>query len=405
MVITSRVNSPSGGLGSTATAAYVFAKPAAGWPSELTETNEILAPNNDWCGQVAISGNTIVLGSPEALVANSWQGTAYVDTYNYDPSDLTSPAVTLIAPTAVYRTDPTITVSTTDIGVPDGAPVLIDGDLNNDGDFTDPGETNYAPCRLVNGSATITVYLPAQEGTYRLRARVSDPSGNVGVSNVVTLVAAGPKCVGVYDPSASVFYERDTNNTGCANNTFQYGPSYKGWIPLSGDWDGNGIDSIGLYDPKTSIFYLQNANDTGAADVTFDYGPAGAGWIPIAGDWNGDGKDTIGLYDPRASVFYLRNSNDTGYADVTFAYGQAHPNVLFDTPTGSGWWKPVVGDWNGDGRDTIGLYDPAASVFYLRSSNTTGYANQTFAFGQAHGRLDSRGRQLGPEQQRHCWAV
>ena len=21
-------------------------------------------------------------------------------------------------------------------------------------------------------------------------------------------------------------------------------------------------------------------------------------WIPIAGDWNGDGIDTIGLYDP-----------------------------------------------------------------------------------------------------------
>ena len=77
-----------------------------------------------------------------------------------------------------------------------------------------------------------------------------------------------------------------------------------GWIPIAGDWDGNGTDTIGLYDPATSTFYLRNTNGTGVADVTFNYGVGGAGWIPIAGDWNGDGKDTIGLYDPATSMFF-----------------------------------------------------------------------------------------------------
>jgi len=81
--------------------------------------------------------------------------------------------------------------------------------------------------------------------------------------------------------------------------------------------------TIGLYDPATSVFYLRDSNDTGYANRTFVYGPAGSGWKPIAGDWNGDGKDTIGLYDPAASFFYLRNSNDAGYADGTFMYGPA----------------------------------------------------------------------------------
>ena len=49
---------------------------------------------------------------------------------------------------------------------------------------------------------------------------------------------------------------------------------------------------------------------------TFPYGPAGGGWTPIVGDWDGDGMDTIGLYNPTTSMFYLRNSNTQGYADV-----------------------------------------------------------------------------------------
>ncbi len=43
-------------------------------------------------------------------------------------------------------------------------------------------------------------------------------------------------------------------------------------------------------------------------------------WKPIVGDWNGDGKDTVGLYDPTTTRFYLKNSNSHGYADVGSTY-------------------------------------------------------------------------------------
>src|SRR5687768_13717615 len=33
---------------------------------------------------------------------------------------------------------------------------------------------------------------------------------------------------------------------------------------------------------------------------------------------------------------------------------------------------PVVGDWDDDGDDTIGLHDPATSNWYLRSANPSG---------------------------------
>ena len=130
--------------------------------------------------------------------------------------------------------------------------------------------------------------------------------------------------------------------------SFAFGAAGAGWIPIAGDWNGDGTDTVGLYNPAKSAFYLRNTNDTGYADVTFAFGAAGAGWIPIAGDWNGDGKDTIGLYNPAKSMFYLRNTtslqgpSDKGYADVTFAFGAA----------GAG-WIPIAGDWNNDGQDTM----------------------------------------------------
>ena len=68
-------------------AAYVFSEPTSGWSSSSTtyETAELTASDGasgDWFGwSVAISGNTIVVGAPSATVnGNSDQGAAYVFT-------------------------------------------------------------------------------------------------------------------------------------------------------------------------------------------------------------------------------------------------------------------------------------------------------------------------------------
>jgi hypothetical protein len=51
------------------------------------------------------------------------------------------------------------------------------------------------------------------------------------------------------------------------------------------------------------------------------------------GDWNNDGIDTIGIY--RTGTFYLRNSNTNGFAEVVFALG--NPGDM-----------PIAGDWDGN---------------------------------------------------------
>src|SRR5262249_22974705 len=48
--------------------------------------------------------------------------------------------------------------------------------------------------------------------------------------------------------------------------------------------------TAGVFDPATATFYLRNTHSPGAPDAgPFAYG--GPGWRPVAGDWDGDGRD------------------------------------------------------------------------------------------------------------------
>jgi hypothetical protein len=92
----------------------------------------------------------------------------------------------------------------------------------------------------------------------------------------------------------------------------------------------------------------------------------------VAGDWTGNGVDTVGLYDPATSTFYLRDSNTAGLADNAFSFGQVNST-----------WIPLAGDWTGGGVDTVGLYDPSTSTFYLSNSNVAGSSDSSFSYGAA----------------------
>jgi hypothetical protein len=167
-----------------------------------------------------------------------------------------------------------------------------------------------------------------------------------------------PGTVGTFDPSTGLWYLRDIGGTGgTVLSPFQYGAP--GWGAVTGDWDGDGLDTVGVFDPSTATWYLRNSNTPGAPDfVPFSFGAGN--WIPVAGDWNGDGVDTVGVFDPSTATWYLRNSNTQ--AD----------NSLLAFQYGGSQWRPVVGDWNNDGVDTVGVFDPISGLWYLRNANSPG---------------------------------
>ena len=165
--------------------------------------------------------------------------------------------------------------------------------------------------------------------------------------------------------NAAQWYLNDRRSSSSAAATaFNTGVVPASWVPLSGDWDDDGSDSIGYYDPTAKTFRLyDSANDT--SPTTIDASAvAVAGWVPLAGDWNGDGFHTVGFFDPATNRFRLSNaagSFATNAAAGLVEFTASLPNGR-RLPPGS---RPIVGDWDANGTDNVGVYNPADNVFRL----------------------------------------
>jgi hypothetical protein len=164
--------------------------------------------------------------------------------------------------------------------------------------------------------------------------------------------------IGNINPFGATWFLRNSNSSGAPDIApFTYG--LNGWIPVVGDWDGDGVDGIGMFDPATATWYLRNTPDAGLPDAgVFAYGLPG--WRPVVGDWDGDGIDTIGVFAPSTATWFLRNVNSSGAPNIfPFNYG------------GAG-WTPVVGDWDGNGTSTVAVVDPLG-VWYIQNNNGSGF--------------------------------
>jgi hypothetical protein len=128
-----------------------------------------------------------------------------------------------------------------------------------------------------------------------------------------------------------------------------------------------GRDTVGFYRPATTQFQLLNYNNASFGYLFPVFGSPSM--LPVVGDWNGDGVDIIGLYDPNTGQFFLRDSNADG-APIAYSPVLGIPG---DTP--------IAGDWDGDGKDGIGVFRPSNGLIYLRQTPTSGVADFTMVLG------------------------
>ncbi|HSV16127.1 MAG TPA: VCBS repeat-containing protein, partial [Tepidisphaeraceae bacterium] len=220
--------------------------------------------------------------------------------------------------------------------------------------------------------------------------------------------------IGAFAPTTATWSLRSTPTAGPADiGTFQFGA----YVPVTGDWNGDGVDDIGTFNPATATWSLRYETSAGPADAgVFVFGKKRT--LPVVGDWNGDGRDDIGVYDPKTAQWSLRLGASAGPANAgTFTFGSKNalpvagdwdgdkkdgigtfspPSstwTLRQTPNGGSanvgkfWYGPkntlpAVGDWNGDGKDGIGTVDPKTATWRLRQTPNTGTPNAgTFVFG------------------------
>jgi hypothetical protein len=123
---------------------------------------------------------------------------------------------------------------------------------------------------------------------------------------------------------------------------------------------------------QSGTWFLRNQLSSGPS-TAISFGVAGD--RPVMGDWDGDGIKTVGVYRYVGNVgrFYLRNANSSG-ASWSFNFG-----ILGD--------EPVVGDWNGDGRDEVGVVREGPTHgfpshwFERAGTSTAPTAYRSFTFG------------------------
>ncbi len=175
-----------------------------------------------------------------------------------------------------------------------------------------------------------------------------------------------PHPIGLVDPEAGRWYLRAEAGD---LRSFYYGNP--GDVPFLGDWDCDGIETPGLFRPSDAYAYLRNSNTAGVADIRFYFGNPGD--VPLAGDFDGDGCDTLSLYRPSEQRFYVinrlgENEGGLGAAEHSFTFGDPGD-------------RAVVGDWDGDGIDEVGLHRESTGYFYYRNTLDTGIASGGFSFG------------------------
>jgi len=148
------------------------------------------------------------------------------------------------------------------------------------------------------------------------------------------------------------------------------------FTPLVGKFNNDQFTDIGLYQPEFGKWHVATNSIPGTSVVSYfpatnpwisDWAPASAGsFVPLVGDFNGDGKTDLCAYQPSTGDWYVRTSNGT-----TFVGG----NLWLDNwaPASAGSFVPLVGDFNGDGKTDVTVYSPASGRWFVAASTGTVY--------------------------------
>lgn len=135
----------------------------------------------------------------------------------------------------------------------------------------------------------------------------------------------------------------------------------KSWTPFIGDFNGDGKDDILMWNPVKGQWRVSISNGSKFSCnsqhincVWLENWAIGHSYVPLVGDFNGDGKTDIVLWEPESGNWQVAISNgfqfvpDPGTGDFIWLKSWA---------VGC-YWKPIIGDFNGDGIDDILVVDP-----------------------------------------------
>ncbi len=256
----------------------------------------------------------------------------------------------------------TVTVTAVDDAAIEGAHncVITHSSSSTDSSYNGAG-VNFVPGSTVTAHITDNdppTSTPTSTGT-ATQIFTSTPTSTATNTNTPTSTASNtavpprPDTIGVYQ-SNGLWYLRNTNSAGAPDIITVFGGDPND-LPVTGDWNGDSVDTIGIFRTSIGRFFLSDSNTSPTVSYTFMFGNPDD--IPFAGRWdNTINHDGIGVYRPSNGIMYQGKNLITGFSDYFAIYGNPGD-------------KPVAGDWEGDGFDSIGVYRMADLNWHLTNNS------------------------------------
>jgi hypothetical protein len=180
-------------------------------------------------------------------------------------------------------------------------------------------------------------------------------------------IGSGQIQLGVFDPVTQQWeLDRNANDKweDCAVDICR-GPFGLDVIayPVAGYWKDGNITatamSLGAFRASVGLWYL-DLNNNGRFEISTDLrlGPFGSPTdLPIVGDWTGSGSTKIGTFTPGTGLWHLDRNNNGKFegCDVD----------ICASPFGKSGDLPVAADWDGVGKDKIGLFESTTGMWKL----------------------------------------